>query len=498
MQIQLVQDLTSTPCDAWIAGVLEDEWSGPWVAHDVEMADLVASAIASRDFKPTAGALFSFRTLGRLSTPRVVVVGLGKRANLTAQSLGRAYGAALRSLSNVEAVGVLMPPACGLELGRVAQVIAEALHIGSYEFRRYKATPESDKQLTTVHVAASPADEATVAEGLRIGGVIGEAVCTTRDIANEVPAVATPAYVAGRAQELAALGLKVTVLDEHELASRGMGAILAVGQGSANPPRIVGIEHDPCGGEGPLYAVVGKGVTFDSGGLSLKPAGSMEDMKFDKSGACAVLGVMQAVARLGLKVRVLGVLGLAENMPDGRSYRPGDIVRSGAGKTIEVLNTDAEGRVVLADALYYAGQAKPTAMVDMATLTGAVMIALGDLCSGILGNDDSLIGSLIAAGEATGERLWQLPLWPEYDEKVKSEVADLKNIGERGSGVTLAGTIAGASFLKAFVPEGCAWAHLDIAGTASDGKKRPYRAAGATGFGVRVVTEWLRTVAAQQ
>jgi leucyl aminopeptidase len=283
-------------------------------------------------------------------------------------------------------------------------------------------------------------------------------------------------------------GLKIKVLDRAALKKAGMNAMLAVAGEAAAAPKLVAIEyHGAPSRKGWDAAIVGKGVTFDSGGISIKPASKMDEMKFDKSGACAVIGTLMGCADLRLPLNVVGVAVLVENMPDAQAYRPGDIIRACNGTTIEVLNTDAEGRVVLADALAWtAKEYAPGVMLDLATLTGACVVALGDLASGVLTRDDSLADALLAAGEACGERLWRLPLWPEYDEKIKSEIAAVKNIGESGQ----AGTIAGASFLLPFAGER-PWAHIDIAGTADGSKPKAGLSAGGYGTGVRLVLEYL-------
>jgi leucyl aminopeptidase len=482
MNVSVTRDLASEGLDGWIVPFYESEFEGPGARLDGVLEGVIREAFDSKEFEGKSNTTLWVRPMGRLPVRRLVAVGLGKKGR---NGAARAFAVGVRALRDVgcQRVGVALPS----DDAEFAGAVAEAIVMGVYDFDKYKSGEEPPKAVSAVYIEGPE----SLAEAVERGRIIGQAANFCRDIANEPPVVATPDHVAGVARGLAGDKIKVTVLDEQTLAKSGMNAILAVGMGSAHPPRIVALEYRGAGDDAPLYAVVGKGVTFDSGGLSLKPPASMEDMKFDKCGACAVIGIVKAVADLGLKVNVIGVAGLAENLPGPTAYRPGDIIKAGNGKTIEVLNTDAEGRVVLADALYFAGTHKPAAMLDLATLTGACVVALGDICAGLMGNDEDLIAELKAAGERTGERVWQLPLWPEYDEKVKSEVADVKNIGERAGGTGLAGAIAGASFLKTFVPEGCRWAHLDIAGVA-DGRKKPWRGAGATGFGVRLVVDWLR------
>jgi leucyl aminopeptidase len=299
--------------------------------------------------------------------------------------------------------------------------------------------------------------------------------------------VATPTHLAEEAERLGeVVGLEVTVLGPGEMEAEGMGAILAVAQGSEQEPRLIVLEHRG-GREGdPPLLLVGKGLTFDAGGISIKPASGMEDMKYDMSGGAAVFGALYAVAELGLPINVVGIVPSSENLLSGRAVKPGDVVRTREGKTVEILNTDAEGRLILADALSYAQTFRPAAMVDCATLTGACVVALGNHASGILGTDEELIQELREAGDRSGERCWPLPLWKEYREQLDSTVADLKNVGGRP-----AGTITAAAFLKEFVGE-VPWAHLDIAGTAYGEGKLSYQRKGGFGVPTRLLVEWVR------
>ncbi|MEZ4484379.1 MAG: leucyl aminopeptidase [Syntrophotaleaceae bacterium] len=306
-----------------------------------------------------------------------------------------------------------------------------------------------------------------------------------RDLVNEPGNVKSPAFLAEQAQVMAEeLGLQCTVLDRPALEQEGLGALLGVAQGSIREPRLIVMHYRGAGDERPI-ALVGKGVVFDSGGISLKPGEKMDQMKMDMAGGAAVLGTLQAAARMQLPVNLVGIVPAVENMPSGSAIRPGDILTSLAGRTIEVLNTDAEGRLILADALTYAKRFEPREVIDLATLTGACIIALGHHAAALLGNHQGLLRQLQKAGEQSGERCWQLPLWDDYGEQIKSEVADLKNIGGRP-----AGTITAAAFLQHFAKD-FRWAHLDIAGTAWQEKGSDYRPAGATGFGVRLLIEHL-------
>jgi len=327
--------------------------------------------------------------------------------------------------------------------------------------------------------------------GARVGTILAESQNLARELSNEPPNELPPAALAQAAERTAKEGgLKCRVLDVKELQRLKMGGILAVGGGSSNPPRVIVLEHNaPKRGARPkaTVCVVGKGITFDSGGLSLKPSGSMVTMKHDMSGAAAVVGILRAAALLSIPLHVVGVIGSAENMPSHTAYRPDDIITTMSGQTVEIGNTDAEGRIVLSDALYYANsQFKPQAIIDLATLTGACSVALGNWASAVLGSHERLVEALRRAGEATHERVWQLPLWPEHREFMRSQIADVKQVGGRQGG-----TITAAAFLSYFVGD-TPWAHLDIAPTANTERASAYQPVGATGVGVRLVTECLR------
>jgi leucyl aminopeptidase len=317
---------------------------------------------------------------------------------------------------------------------------------------------------------------------------VAESANIARILANEPSNVMTPAALAKAALEATrGIGVRCTVRDEHWLRRKKMNAILAVAQGSENPPRLVMLEYNPAGAKGAPIALVGKGVSFDSGGISIKPSNGMEKMKYDMSGGAAVIAAVQALAKLEIRQRVVGIVPFVENMPSGSAQRPGDVIKTYSGKYVEVLNTDAEGRLILADALAYAQEFKPQAIIDLATLTGACVVALGHEAIGMMGTDDALKARLKEAGEKTGERVWELPLWQEYFEAIKSDVADIKNVGARG-----AGTITAAMFLKEFVGN-YPWVHLDIAGTAWVEKtSHPYLNPGPSGVGVRLLVEAIR------
>jgi leucyl aminopeptidase len=340
--------------------------------------------------------------------------------------------------------------------------------------------------LADLRVVVADGDVAAAAEGARVGEIVGRGANLARNLGNLPGNVATPSYLASVAQEIGGrFGRKVTVLGPAEMEAEGMGALLAVARGSDEEPRFMVLEHRGGGeGEKPLV-LVGKGLTFDAGGISIKPAAGMEEMKFDMCGGAAVLGAMQAVGELGVKANVVAIVPSSENLLGGRAMKPGDIFRAASGKTIEVVNTDAEGRLILADALHYAKRFDPAAVVDAATLTGACVVALGHQASAVMGSDDALVEELRRAGDRSGERCWPLPMYDEYREQIRSDYADIKNSGGRPAGAISAGW-----FLREFV-DGFPWAHLDVAGTAYGDGKLAYLSKGSTGAPTRLFVEWV-------
>ncbi len=428
---------------------------------------------------------------------KLLLLGLGEQKKLDAEALRSAAGAAVGAARGQRATRIALALATELELaaGEIGQALAEGALLGTYRFDRYRTQREDDaKPLASLAVHAESASQlAGLRAGVARGRILAECQNLSRDLSNLPANDLPPAELAREAQKMAReVGLRARVLDVPALKRQKMGAILAVGGGSANPPRLIVLEYGPGRARGKRaptpICFVGKGITFDSGGISIKPAQGMEEMKHDMSGAAAVIGALRACALLEVPQRVVGVIGAAENLPSGTAYRPGDVVTSMSGKTIEVLNTDAEGRVVLADALHYAKtEFEPAAIIDLATLTGACVVALGKLASGLFSNHAELSEHVRKAGEATGERAWPMPLWDGHRKIVKSSVADLKNSGGREAGSSTA-----AAFLQAFVGD-TPWVHLDIAGTGWTGTAGPYQPKGATGVGVRILLEALRT-----
>lgn len=429
---------------------------------------------------------------GAIPARRVLLVGLGKRSAFDLDLLREVTAITVQRTRELKsdrmAFALPVAPDQGPEM--VAAALAEGALLGAYRFLDYKSNlkPEDRREVEELTVLAPVDVVEDVTRGVTRGGAVGRGVNLARDLANLPPNDLTPARLAERARELAvAFNLPVTILGPAEMREQGFGGILAVGQGSANEPRFIVIEYGAQYTDAPTVCLAGKGMTFDSGGISIKPAENMDAMKMDMSGAAAVLGALHVVAELQLPLHVVALIGAAENMPSASAYRPGDILKTLSGKTIEVLNTDAEGRIVLADVLTYAQRYNPTAIIDLATLTGAISVALGPHAIGLFTNDDALAQRLLRAGEVAGERAWQLPLWQPYREMVKSDIADVRNAtGRQG------GAITAAAFLNAFVGD-YPWAHLDIAGTAwTDSKPKAYQPKGATGVGVRLLVQALR------
>lgn len=456
------------------------------------LPEQLAGLFESADFSGSPKKMQVLYPNGAVAARRVVLLGLGKRETATSDGLRDAAAVAAQALRDLKVAQAAMalPDVPGMAVDGAAQTLTEGVLLGLYRFDTYKSDAK-ESALAGVTILASDADADAVARGVAAGTAIAGGAVLARDLANQPGNVLNPAGIASAAEQLGIRhGIEVTVYDRAALEQEGFGGILAVGGGSANEPRFIIMEYGKAFGGQPL-CLVGKGISFDTGGISIKPADSMELMKMDMGGAAAVLGAMQAIAELQLPLYVVALISSAENMPSGTAYRPGDIVRTLSGKTIEVINTDAEGRVVLADALHYAKRYNPSAVIDLATLTGAVTIALGPFATGMISTDDALAAEIAQAGDTTDERVWRLPLWDGYREMVKSDVADVKNSAGRPGG-----TITGAAFLAAFIGD-YPWAHLDIAGTAwTTIKPKAYTPSGATGVGVRLLVELARKRAA--
>lgn len=416
---------------------------------------------------------------------QVLLAGCGEGKNCTPDNFRKSVGCAVRMLHklNCEKAVIFASILANPKRAHYLEALAEGLYLGAYQFNEYKSDAKEVKNCSVA--IANNIENADAA--LHEAAVISCGVSYTRNLVNRPGNDVTPQVMAEEAAKAAAeLNLEIEVLDENQLAAKGMNSILAVGQGSVHKPRMITLKYRGAG-DAPFTAYVGKGITFDSGGISIKPSENMGEMKDDMAGAGAVLGAIKTIARLGLPCNVMAVLACAENMPGGNAQRPGDIVRAGSGKTIEVINTDAEGRMVLADGVWYACRQGAARVIDIATLTGAVIIALGNETAGIITNDDELAASLKDAGKLTGESLWQLPALPDCKEALKSDVADLLNSAGRAGGC-----ITGGLFIGEFVDEGTPWAHIDIGGTSTSSKVEGYKVKGGTGFGVRTLVNFAK------
>jgi leucyl aminopeptidase len=438
---------------------------------------------------------------GRLKAGKVVLAGLGKPENLSLETLRQGSGSAAQYARGLGAntLATVIEGTGQTPMGpsEAAQAVVEGMILALYRFDKFKTEENDRRDVAGVTLLAGDRAQAkTVRHGAEVGRVLGESANFARLLINHPSNEMTPTILAEQAHQMAKdCHLKCEVLDRKDMEKLGMGLLLGVAQGSEEPPKFIILEHrGGKRGQGNLV-FVGKGITFDSGGISIKPAEGMERMKYDMSGGAAVIGALRATALLQVPQNVIGLIPATENLPSGKATKPGDIHRAMNGKTAEIINTDAEGRLILGDALAYAARYKPVACVDLATLTGACVVALGHEAIGMMGNaqGEALMDRLRRAGVRTGERVWQLPLWDEYLEHVKSDVADVKNVGMGRA----AGAIAGAAFLAKFV-DGFPWVHLDIAGTAWADREQPYKPKGGTGVGVRLLTQMLLDWDAQQ
>jgi leucyl aminopeptidase len=476
---------------ALAVAVFKDEKADEGILKELDEAasGVIKSVIESEELKGKEGetVYVHLASGGGLRARRLLLIGVGERESYKPAQISQMAGTVARFLrgKNVKTIG-LVARADG-DAEKMVSAAAEGATIGLFEPDKYRTIDKEERTIERFVVIAEGADEEALKRGAERGRIIGESVNFTRDLANEPGAYMTPTNMAERAREIAEeFGLNVDVLDESRMEQEGMGALLSVSRGSEEDAKLIILKYTPRDAttsqdEDGLLAFVGKGITFDSGGISLKPGENMELMKYDMTGGATVLGAMRAIAQLKPSIPVLGVVPASENLPSGKATKPGDVVKAMSGKTIEIINTDAEGRLVLSDAICYAKKLGATRIVDMATLTGAVSIALGDVNTAILGTDQELIDEVIAAGKDVGEKFWQLPLDKEYTKQIKSDIADIKNVGGRK-----AGTITAAAFLKEFA-DGVSWAHLDIAGTAWGDDVKPYRAKGPTGIAVRTV-----------
>lgn len=495
MKVTVAQGaIQASEADAIVVNLFEGVTApgGATGAVDRALDGAISELIAGGDITGKAGEVAVLYPRGAMPARRVIVVGLGDAQSFDLEQVRRAAAQAIKKARELKAqtVATIIH---GAGIGNLSPVeAAQATVEGSLLALYHYPAPGVDQEpptaidrLTIVEFAENKLE--AIREGVRVAEALVAGVTLARTLVDEPPNVATPTHMAEAAQALAAeTGMAITVGGREWAAERDMGAFLAVAKGAGEPPKFIVLEHNGDREDLDTIVLVGKGITFDTGGISIKPTKGMGAMKADMAGAAAVLGTMKVVGLLDLPLRVVGIAPTTENMPDGRAYRPADVITASNGKTIEIISTDAEGRMVLADGLVYAGRYNPDAVVDLATLTGAAIVALGEgVAAALFTTDDSLRTRLVAAGEATHERVWPMPLWDDYQKSIKSEVADIKNSGGRMGGV---GT--SAQFLHNFTDYN--WAHLDIAGMAVDNKGSDYSPAGATGFGVRLLVEFLR------
>jgi leucyl aminopeptidase len=467
------------------------EAEAPSGMADADPAGIYAKAAKVASFSGKGSSVLDIVAPHGSAADRLVVLGLGKAENLTAHDWLKAGGSATANLKGADNLTVFLDVPGLAVTPKAAADFALGMLLRAYKFDTYKTKKKGDddeaKADKTVKVTIVTADASGAKKAFAEARAIADGVVLARDLVNEPANVLGPLEFAAKAKELEALGVEIEILTEKDMKKLGMGALLGVAQGSVRPPRLVVMQWKGAKTKDKPIAFIGKGVVFDTGGISIKPAGGMEEMKGDMGGAAAVTGLMHVLAARKAKANVIGIIGLVENMPDGNAQRPGDIVTSMSGQTIEVINTDAEGRLVLCDALWYCNERfAPAFMINLATLTGAILVALGNLHAGLFSNNDDLADKLLAAGLSTNERLWRMPLGKDYDKMIDSKFADMKNTGGRH-----AGSITAAQFLKRFVKD-TPWAHLDIAGTAMGSPSDEINQSWASGYGVRLLDELVR------
>jgi leucyl aminopeptidase len=464
------------------------------LTSDAAVTASAAAVLAGGEFKAGANETLLFHAPAGVKAKRLLIVGLGKQAKATVHSVRSAAGTAVRFTKprGIRELTFALPESDSLPPGPCSRSAVEGAFVGDFDPDTYRSD-RKDLSVQMFTVAAPPASEkAAVQAAFNEGAIIGESQNFTRVLVNEPGNKLTPTEFGKRAAAMAKeVGLACEVHSTAKIQELKMGAFWSVSQGSEEPPALIVMRYEPAGvKDGPLLALVGKGITFDTGGISIKPADNMEKMKYDMAGGAAMAGAMRAIALLKPKVRVISIICASENMPDGKAQKPGDVQTAMSGKTIEIINTDAEGRLVLADGLAYARQLGATHLIDAATLTGAVAVALGMVNAGAFSNDDETFGKFSAALETSGEKFWRLPLGEEYAELIKSDIGDIKNTGGR-----YGGAITAAEFLKVFA-EDTPWIHLDIAAMAWIEENRPYIAKGPSGVAVRSILEWVRSYSA--
>ena len=486
--------------DALVVTVYEGEKSDDVALKELDerTGGMLSELLGTDEMRGKQGDMVYIFRPGKIRARRLLLVGAGKREDFSFDTVRRVTGSAARFLRGKGARSMAILRRSQLDIEASAQAAVEGALLGLFEPDMYKTENKEERHMDElILAAASPEFNDVLARGVERGRVIGEAVNFARGLSNEPSSTLTPTELAERSRETASrFGLDIDVLDEARMKELGMGALLGVARGSDEPAKMIVLRYtpdgaEPMGNDADVLAVVGKGVTFDSGGISIKPSEGMEKMKYDMSGAAATLATMQIAAQLKPRINLIGLMPTVENMPSGRAYKPGDVLRAMSGRTIEVVNTDAEGRLILADAISYARRLGATRIIDLATLTGACSVALGSINVAILGNDQGFIDDMRKAGREVGERLWQLPMDQEYREMIKSDIADIKNSAGR-----YGGTITAAYFLREFAEE-TPWVHLDIAGTAWENERKPHQAKGPTGVAIRTLVNYICNYAAK-
>jgi len=497
MKVYVDQGLIQTSsADTLIVNLFEEGVSlrGAILALDQALEGKIQLILQNGDFRGKKGEVVVVYPHKEIAAKRVIIVGLGKREAFDVEGVRQASAVAIKRAVDINAknVATIVHGAGidGFPVNLSAQATTEGALLALYRFTASKQDHEEERKLESIRIVE--ADESKISdikEGVRIAEAVVSGVYLTRDLVNMPPNVATPTKLADVAEEIAnTYNMNLLVGDREWAAAHQMGAYLGVAKGAGEPPKFIVIEHNGERNDLATVVLIGKGITFDSGGISIKPSDGMGEMKSDMAGAAAVLGTMKSVGILNLPLKIIGIAPCTENMPDASAYRPSDIVTASNGKTIEIISTDAEGRLILADALVYAKKYNPMAVIDLATLTGACVIALGKgIAAGLFSNDQNLQEKLVASGEVTHDRVWPMPLWDDYKKAIKSEVADMKNTGGRNGGVG-----ASAIFLKEFIDY--PWVHLDIAGMAFSDKDDAYIPAGGTGYGVRLLVDFLRNL----
>jgi leucyl aminopeptidase len=486
----ITENFLEANVDALAVAVFKDEKPTTGVLKDLDKltGGQISDLIKAEEFGGDAGEveLLRFPSGGKTKASRLLLIGVGDRIEYKAANVAILSGTATRALRKRNVKSFALLPRYEDDAQDAAKCAMQGVVTSQFELDKYKTKDKNTKSIDNFVLCVEGAKPADLKNGLKRGEIIGDSMNFTRDLANEPPNILTPTEMANRAQKMAKeVGIKCEILDEAKMEKLGMGSLLSVSIGSEQPAKLIVLRYQPVkstGKKGDLLALVGKGITFDTGGISIKPAEGMDAMKYDMSGGATVIGTMRAIGLLKPTIPVIGIVAAVENMPDGKATRPSDVVTAMNGKTVEILNTDAEGRLILADAVAYAEKQGANRIVDMATLTGAVIIALGDINTGIMGNDQEFVDEIIECGKDAGENFWQLPIGKEYSKGIKSDIADIKNIGPARK----AGTIIGAVFIQEFIDK-AKWAHLDIAGTAWADDTKAHQSKGPTAVAVRTL-----------